>query len=347
VHPVRSIARVALVMWMVLSFVGAGVSFFSGNAAAQTVEADSVGEVSVYGFVAWYAFVLSADDCINVRLVLNGVAESSLDYGCGVTGQAAFDGLAAPLDTGRYTLEIASTTTNALLYTRSWDTPAIEMTTAVSPTSPGPGDSVVVSAVFRLLPGGPDAYSIRGTLSVDAGSAQTQDISIVLLSARDLDFWTGTPSSAYESFTATWPLTFGTAGSRSVAIEYVDELHVLAESRTIAVTQLAASGTGDSTATLVLASIALGLAGLAVGGIGLLTARRALRAVPRYGVSAPAPVPMMAFAPAALPPAPPPPPPAFVPPAAAEPLPTGPPPPPEPGPPPPESGPPPDPTAEP
>lgn len=311
-----------------------------GHVAAQTVQADSVGEVGVYGFLAWYAFVLTADDCVEARLRIDFLTQSTLDYGCGFAGQGDFNALYAPLDTGEYTFDIVSKTSGEILYSRSWTVPGIEMTTTVSSATADAGESVVVSAAFRLLPGGPDAYTIRGTLSVDAGDVQTHDISIVLLSAKDLDFWTGTPSSTYETFTAAVPLSFGTSGSRAVDVEYADAIHALTDSETVTVTdpsadeiaaledeiatlrgELSASAAGPTEGLAALATL-LGLAGIVLGFVGIWSARRALRAVapPRrappspFAPSPPAWPPPLAPAPPAgapspadpVPPAPPP-----------------------------------------
>lgn len=311
-HRARGAARAAIIAWSAISLAAFGGPLLAGNAAAQTLAADSVGEVSVFGFVAWYDFVLLAPDCIQTRILLSSVVQSSFDYGCGTTGDRAFDGLFAPLDAGRYTLEIESTSTTQLLYTRSWTVPAITMTASVTPTTASAGDSVVVSVVFGLVPGGPDAYTTRGRLTVDAGGVFAQDITVTLFSARDLDFWTGQPTSAYETFTAALPVSFGTVGSQSVGIEYQDAAHAFVETRTVSVTDPTSdevrrlrSEFAGGTGALLLA-LALGLVGIGVGTLGILTARRALRAL-APPPQPPSPPVAAYFPPAAGPPVGPPP----------------------------------------
>ena len=288
---------------------------------AQTISTDSVGEAFTFVFVSYFVFTLLATECVEARLYRDLAIQSSFQYPCAGAGATAFDFLSAEIDSGTYTLELYSYLTNGPIYTRSWDLPSLTLDAAVVPTSGTTGESFGAQATFRIAPGGPDAYVRRGTLTVDGDETFSMPMTVELYTPADLAFFGITPTSNYETYAATLPISFGSPGTRTVIVRYADSLHALSGSMSVSVsdpvganvTELqselaalrdelstsrdqvaqlqsglaAARSALDGAAFVSYAAIAAGLVGALFGAYAILTVRRMRR--PMAPTSAPPP----------------------------------------------------------
>ncbi|MGQ0796661.1 MAG: hypothetical protein ACT4OI_02165 [Methanobacteriota archaeon] len=308
---------------------------------------DAVSEVTTFFFTTYYSLGLTQDDCIEVLLLQGVILADRFDVGCGSAGAFAFGFLFADVAPGGYTFEVRSTSTTDVLFSRSWILPALTMTVDLSASTADTGDLVGVTATFGMAFDGPDAYLRRGTLTVDAGEPFSTSVAIEILSPVYLAFFGLEPVSDFETYAATVPLAFGTAGTKSVGVTFDDTVHALSRTTRLVVSdpnegEIAAledeiaelrdelNRSKSRVTTLEASASALGsllsIAALVLGALAVVVAVLALRATRRVRPPippeprAPTPAAVWSMAPPSAPPAPPegPPPPPAEPPAYDE-----------------------------
>jgi hypothetical protein len=300
------------------------------RASASIGSADAAGLLytGVY-FESDFAFTYTASDCIEATLSLNGVLQSNHTAGCYSSGTYYGYLLAAPA-AGTYTLNLVSTSSGLVEFTKSWTTPGFAMTVTASASTASVGDMVGINALFTLTPNGPDYLSDAGVLGVSANSTLLEDVYFTVASAHYLSYYAITPNPVYETAALMIPVSFGTAGTKTIGVAYLDPFTAATGSVSVAVsdpssaqtrnlrselnstradlnaTKAAAASASDAASSamaLVYVALAFGVVGTALGAAGFLSARRARRSLP---AATPPAQPPQAPPPAQPPQAPPP-----------------------------------------
>jgi hypothetical protein len=224
---------VASIIVVSLVLLSAG-SMVTWRASAQIGGADSIGFLTAFYFASDYAFTWTGYDCIEARLYFNSILQSSYPIGCASSG--SWSGyLDASSAAGTYQLQLWSTYYGTSEYSRSWTTPGLILTATASVGTANVGDTVGINARFTLAATGPDYYEGAGTLNVSAASPLTQDVSFVDTSAHYFAFYGATPIPWYLETTYLVPVSFGTAGTKSIAVTYADSFGQLSGSASVSV----------------------------------------------------------------------------------------------------------------
>ncbi len=274
------------------------------RASASIGSADAVGLLytGVY-FETDYLFTYTASDCLQASLSLNSVVQVSRNLGCNSTGTFYGYLLAAPA-AGTYTFSLVSTSTSAVEFTKSWVTPGFTMLVTASATSASVGDAVGINALFTLAPTGPDYLADTGVLGVSGNSTLLQDVYFTIASSHYLSFYGITSSPVYQVASILVPVSYGTGGTKTIGVAYLDPYTAATGSVTLAVSDpgaaqarnlqsqlnasqaAAATASSDASTALALMAVALafGVVGTVLGALGFLSARKA-----RRGLQAPTP----------------------------------------------------------
>jgi hypothetical protein len=193
----------------------------SQRGRAQIGSADSVGFLSPFYFESDYVFTWVAYDCIEARLYYNAVLQTSESIGC-YSGGTWVGYLDAAPGSGTYQLQLWSTYYSVSEYSRSWTTPGFAMSVSASSSTANVGDTVGINAKLTLSVSGPDYFSDSGSLNVSAVSTVTQDVAFTIVSAHYLSYYGLAQSPLYGEVTFLVPISFGTAGTKSISVQYAD-----------------------------------------------------------------------------------------------------------------------------
>ncbi len=277
------------------------------RASASIASADAVGYmVTGSYFESDYVFTYTASDCIEATLSLNGALQSSYNVGCNSTG-TWYGYLYAPPAAGTWTFQLVSTLTSAVEFSKSWVTPGFVMTVTSSATAASVGDTVGIDAMFTLAANGPDYLYDFGALGVTGNTTLAQDVYITMVSAHYLTYYGITANPLYGETVVMVPVSFGTAGSKTISVAYVDPYTVATGSVSLTVSDpnsarlanlqsqlnatqqnlsrlqsdlnaaTAAANAASADTILVYVAVAFGLVGTALGAAGFASARKARR----------------------------------------------------------------------
>ncbi len=222
------VPAIVMVSLLVLS-VAPGISW---RARATIGSADSIagfypssgGLFYGYTFSVFYKFTYTGSDCIEARLYFNNVLNATYSVGCSSSGTFSFGLSAASYasSAGAYQFQLWSTSSNTLEYSRIWTTPGFAMSVSPSSSSANAGETVGIAVKWTLAASGPDYLSDSGSLNVTGASGMTEHAVIEIADAHYLGYLGIPASPLYEEATTLVPVSFGTAGSESVSVQYTD-----------------------------------------------------------------------------------------------------------------------------
>lgn len=277
------------------------------RASASIGSADAVGYlVTGSYFESDYVFTYTASDCIEATLSLNGALQSSYNVGCNSTG-TWYGYLVAPPAAGTWTFSLVSTVTTAVEFSKSWITPGFVMTVSASATTATVGDTVGIDAVFTLAANGPDYLYDFGALGVTGNTTLAQDVYVTMVSPHYLTYYGIASNPLYGEAAIMVPVSFGTAGSKTINVAYADPYTVATVSVSLTVSDpnsarlanlqsqlnstqqnlsrlqsdvnsaTSAANAASADTILVYAAVVFGVVGTAMGAAGFASARKARR----------------------------------------------------------------------
>ncbi len=224
--------HLAVLCLSVLTILGGLVAVVPRN--SQALGASSVG--SLYGsyFETDYVFQVQAGDCsligthLTSTLLLDNTPKRSFDHGCPALGTSVFGFLFDFAATGTWTLVMSGTP--GVLHTHSWKVPTLVLSATVTQGTVNAGDSVWVGVRLDLSQGGVDWFSREGLVTINVGQAMTQHLIVDAYNSAYETFW-GLPARPERHYFVTgMPLSFATAGTKTIGVQFSDSLHSLSSS---------------------------------------------------------------------------------------------------------------------
>lgn len=256
------------------------VALTSPGAKAEVTNFGLVGYVAYGVFEADFHYTWSSIDCMDGRLYFNGTMVASTGEFCPIYSGEPFSGYTfASVSTGIYRFDLYDTTSGQVIQTHGWTTPGVSVTFSTNPSTTNISETVNVVATMTLLPSGPDGYYTQGTLTVDPGVPTVETVFPSVFSDRYWGYY-GNPSvPQYSTFTMTVPVSFSSAGPRTIMESYWDPATNASSSSSVTVADSAPITSLHQSLTtmeyLAVAALAIGIVGVVVGVIGLRTARKA------------------------------------------------------------------------